>query len=138
MRRHCLGVLAATLAAPYLVLFLWSLFGLVSGDQIGMEEPLDLLKVLPLGTFGLGLFGIPLLILASLCAVAVNAVKRPTWRGPVLGGAILGLGFTAVLFDGDREFIPFLVSGALSGALCGWIYWRIAVRPRPAAETPAP
>ncbi len=127
MRRRILGLLAATIAAPYLVLFLWSLYGLISGDQVGMKEPLDLLKVIPLGTLGLGVFGIPLLILASLCAVAVNAVKRPTWRGPVLGGIILGLGFIAALSGSDiaddRDAIAFVVSGAI----CGWIYWRIAI-----------
>lgn len=127
MRRHALGVLAATLAAPYLVLFLWSVSGLVSGDHVGLTEPLDLLKVIPLGTVGLILFGLPLLILASLCALAVNAVRRPTWRGPALGGAILGLGFTAVLFADSRDGIAFMTSGALSGALCGWIYGRIAI-----------
>lgn len=128
MRRHILGVLAAAIAAPYLVLFLWSLFGLVSGDRAGMKEPLDLLKVIPLGTIGLMIVGIPLLILASLCAMVVNAIKRPTWHGPVLGGMILGLGSMVALFADDSEFIPFLMSGALSGAICGWIYWRIALR----------
>ncbi|WP_414472704.1 hypothetical protein [Microvirga sp. M2] len=136
MRRHILGVLTATTAAPYLVLFLWSLFGLLSGDQVGMKEPLDLLKVIPLGTLGVGMFGIPLLILASLCAMAVNVVRRPTWRGSVLGGITLSLGFTAAHSADDGVSVPFLMSGALSGAISGWIYWRIAMRPRQTVEPP--
>lgn len=95
-----------------------------------MKEPLDLLKVIPFGTIGLMIFGIPLLILASLCAMVANSVRRPTWRGPVLGGMILGVGSMVALFADDREFIPFLMAGALSGAICGWIYWAIAIRPR--------
>ncbi|MEZ0169012.1 hypothetical protein [Microvirga sp. TS319] len=99
-----------------------------------MKEPLDLLKVISMGTFGVVVFGIPLLVLASLCAMAVNTAKRPTWCGPVLGGIILGLGFTAALSTDDSPPIPFLMSSALSGAICGWIYWRIAIRPRQTVE----
>src|SRR5690606_13297174 len=86
MWRRCLGILAATIVAPYLVMFLWSLYGLLSGEAVGLKEPLDLLKTIPLGTFALLLFGIPLLILAGICAALVHIVERPTWRGPVLGG----------------------------------------------------
>src|SRR5690606_6635230 len=110
---------------------LWNLFGLLSGEAVGLKDPLDLLKTIPLGSFALLLFGIPLLILAGICAALVHIVEQPTWRGPVLGGAVLGLGFVAAIFvrslEHDAETIVMLIAGLCSGAICGWIYWRIAI-----------
>lgn len=131
MGRRILGVLAATIIAPYLVMFLLNLFGLLSGDSAGLKEPLDLLKTIPLGTFALLMFGLPLLILASICAALVHLIAQPTWRAPVLSGAILGFGFVATFFVRNLEYDAWtftaLISGLCSGAICGWIYWLIAI-----------
>ncbi|WP_112661858.1 hypothetical protein [Microvirga flavescens] len=139
MKRQVLGVLAATIAAPYLFSFLWILFGFIAGDRPIMKEPLDLIKAIPMGTMALIVFGIPLLILASLCATAVNAIERPTWRGPMLGGTIFGLGFIFALSMGavayNKELIALQLSGTCSGAICGWIYWRIAMHRHSPSET---
>lgn len=142
MWRRFLGILAATVAAPYLVVFLWSLYGLLSGESVGLKEPLDLLKTIPLGTGALLMFGIPLLILAGICAALVHIVEQPTWRGPVLGGATLGLGFVAAIFgrsvEPDADTVAMLASGLCSGAICGWIYWAIALRRQPGTVAAAP
>jgi hypothetical protein len=135
MRRHILGVLSATLAAPYLVVFLWHLFALLFGDEVGIREPFDLIKAIPMGTIALFLFGLPLLTLAIICAAFVNAFDSSSWHGSVLWGFILGLGFMIALFVRSLEYsfqvTAFLVSGSISGAICGWIYWRIAIRQTP-------
>jgi len=131
MGRRILGVLAATIIAPYLVMFLLNLFGLLSGDSAGLKEPIDLLKTIPLGTFALLMFGIPLLILAGICAALVHLIAQPTWRAPVLGGAVLGFGIVAAVFVRRLEYdawtLAALISGLCSGTICGWIYWRIAI-----------
>jgi hypothetical protein len=52
------------------------------------------------------------------------------------GGLLLGSGFGAVLigFDSNLKSTLLLLSFPLSGAFCGWIYWRIALGPK-ARET---
>ncbi len=69
MRRHILGVVTATVAAPYLTILLWELSVLLLGGEVGIEEPIDLLKAIPIGTFAFLLFGLPLLILSSVFAI---------------------------------------------------------------------
>lgn len=132
MKRHALAILAATLAGPYLVGFflvvLFTLTDLAGGRPI---HPADLFGFIVIGSFGLALFGIPLLILASVCAVLLHAFRSQALWTPVLTGAGIGACFLAVAFSSlnrsqDRMIVS--ASGALTGALCGWIYWRIALR----------
>ena len=106
MRRHILGVFAATVAAPYLVVFMDLMFELMFTDSPGVVEPLDLLKALPLGTFGLFLFGGPVLMLSGICAVVLNLFGlRSTWWA-IIGGATVGLCFAAILFSASTESTP--------------------------------
>lgn len=132
MKRHIWGVLAATVVAPYLTAFLWCLLGFAAGGIYGVKEPFDILKAIPLGTFGLLLFGTPLLVFTSLCAALVNAMGARSWHISVLSGAIPGLGFMIALYvrtlDYDKDAAILLISGLVSGAICGWIYWRIAIK----------
>jgi hypothetical protein len=131
VRRHILGILAATVAAPYLVLFLLSFSLLIQGGSAGLEGPLDLIKTLPLGTFALLMYGSPLLILSSLLAALLNALGWRSQWAIILGGATLGLCFMHLLFSSSYEpgktGFPVLSIGAICGAVCGWIYWRIAI-----------
>lgn len=63
----------------------------------------------------------------------------------MLGGAGVGLSFLGLiqLLPGTTMNIGFwpllfvLLVNLLSGALCGWIYWRIALGPRPRETTGA-
>ena len=141
MRRHILGVVTATVAAPYLTILLWELSVLLLGEEVGIEEPIDLLKAIPIGTFAFLLFGLPLLILSSVFAILVNTIENPSWRSSVFSGAILGLGFMSVFFVRSPEYsfevATFLTVGTLTGAICGWIYWRIALSRAPNIPSPA-
>ena len=130
MQRHILGVVTATIAAPYLV----SLVDYLSALMIdGPKSFMGLIDSILLGTNGLLFFGIPTLVLASICAAILHRLKLRTRGWCMLGGAGVGLGSLGimVLSVGIDIGIPQLLLMSLSGALCGWIYWRIAIRRTP-------
>lgn len=132
MRRHILGALAATVAASYLVAFLVDFDTpiVVSRANNKPLDPLDLLGFIDLGTELLEAYGIPLLILASLCVALLYALGYRTKESSMLIGAILGSCFVTVVIlpQTADELLDGLVGGFLSGAICGWIYWLIAIR----------
>jgi hypothetical protein len=128
VHRHVLGVMAATVAAPYLVV-------------IFAERPFDktdgpgLLFGIQVATGALMFFGIPLLILAGICAAILHRLSFQARGWCMLGGAGVGLSYHGLiqLLPGTTVNIGFwpllfvLLDFPLSGALCGWIYWRIAI-----------
>jgi hypothetical protein len=137
MKRHIWGIIAATAAAPYIA-------GLLIGfyvelvDVVRHGEPLELpslLKFLPISTVVLTVAGIPILILSALCAALLNAAEWRTRRASIVAGSLTGFCFIALLTSspanlGD-EWLYALAIGAPPGAICGWIYWRIAIRQTP-------
>lgn len=137
MRRHILGVVAATVAAPYLVMLL--------GSPLDSERGLAALwSGIQQATGGLVLFGIPTLILAGICAAILHRLKLQTWVWCMAGGAGVGLVFLGLLTSltyrhMTKSFWPLLLVVLillLSGAVCGWIYWRIALKNPPRRDLP--
>ncbi len=135
MRRHILGVVAATVAAPYLIV-------IVAELPFDKTDGPGLLFGMQVATGALMFFGIPTLIVAGICAAILYRLKLQTRGWCMLGGAGVGLsllGLILLLFGATMNFSfwPLLfgvLAHLLSGALCGWIYWRIALGPR-APET---
>jgi hypothetical protein len=123
MRRHLLGLFAASVTAPYLVVF----FMILSGQELPYGPAIN--ETALYGTISLVVFGLPLFGLASLSALVVAAAGWSSGSGAVFGGAILGFCLMAVIRDGGAG----MIIGALSGAICGWIYWRIATGGQPKA-----
>ena len=72
---------------------------------------------------------LPLLLVASSMAFALHRLRwRRRWHS-VGSAGVLGALFTGMLFfERSPLGLILLASGALAGAICGWIYWRIAVR----------
>lgn len=133
MKHRLLGILAANLAAPYLTALFMALFDLLFSDAVWMKEPLDLLKSGVIGTFGLILFGLPLLLISAVLALALQGLSCSSrWHAMVSAG-VLGFVFMTVVLisEGLHESWSYLVAGGCSGAICGWIYWRIAIRRTP-------
>jgi small-conductance mechanosensitive channel len=142
MLRAIGGLFAASLVAPYLASFLITLF-LAIFDHVSrndallarpspVDELLGVLNVPFLGTIGLAMFGLPILLVAAIVALALDIFGLRSKRHSVIGGGGLGGLFLGLLFSGS--WIP-LVAGLLTGAVCGWIYWRIALhRPSPSAS----
>jgi hypothetical protein len=132
MRRKIFAVLLASITAFYLTAFFLYTALLVIGQSEGIEEFYDLLKFIPVGTLALMVYGIPLLFLSALCAAVLNAVGLEAKSVLILSGASLGLLFIAALLSFslplDQESSVLLAVAPLSGATCGWIYWRIALR----------
>ncbi len=136
MERQILGVIAASAAAPYLVgLFFFiyaALSELVSAGSIAFGEFLvTSLFILVFGTYGLVLFGLPVLIGAIIAAFILHSlnVKSLIWTIGIGGLTGLCCGLYINLAHLERDWIT-LPDFLLSGSICGWIYWRIAIRDR--------
>lgn len=132
MTRRIAGLLAACVAAPYLMAFFTLAFEFFSDGGPVVETPLDLFKAIPIGTLALILLGLPLLCAASLLAVVLygNGWER-RWH-VVLAACLLGLCFAGFTFSWElKKSFALLFQGGLAGAFCGWIYWRIAIKQTP-------
>jgi len=127
-------------AAPYLTGLLIG-FYIEFVDVVRHGEPinlLDLLKFLPISTVVLIVAGIPILILSALCAALLNAAEWQTRRASIMAGSLTGFCFIALLTSSPasfgKEWLYALALGTLPGAVCGWIYWRIAIRQTPGSQ----
>jgi len=136
------GILAASLAAPYVASFfitiLMALAGASTGTSLLFGAPsspgglLDLFKFLVIGTFGAMMFGLPILLGASIVAFVLHAFALHTKRPAVASGGGIGCVSLTLLFVQERsDAWIFPLAGLVSGAICGWIYWRIAIRQTP-------
>ncbi|WP_243370025.1 hypothetical protein [Microvirga solisilvae] len=127
MDRQIKGIVGTTIAAPYTVLLLASLSLILTGNK----DPSDLLQwqfyedLFALGTMGLLWSALPTLFLSLIAAGILNMLKLRSPAGPIAVGMIIGLCFGAFLGSANIELMILL---SLSGAICGWIYWRIAIR----------
>lgn len=139
MLRTVTGVVVATLAAPFVFLLqivLFERFGpLASGSPPapfqwrGFDALLLMLALL---------VGQLTLLVLPVAGLVAYAGRRLGWRAlsiHLLGGSLTGLLFSVFVISsmaavpmGDG---PLLLFGLVTGAVCGWIYWLIAVRPRP-------
>lgn len=131
MTRRIVALLTACAAAPYLTVLFMLIIDLAYGEK-GAEFPLDLLKAVPLGTFALLLLGLPLVCAASLLAAILHgggweARWHCTTAACLLGSCFVGLVFSEEL---TKSLAP-LIQGGLAGAICGWIYWKIAIKRTP-------
>ncbi|SCY18746.1 hypothetical protein [Microvirga guangxiensis] len=138
MRREIPGVLVTTAVAPYLTTLLMMVLDLLFLNNAEPRGQLDVFGFISLGTFGLLFFGFPLLFFSSIFALALSKLSRhpPLWL-PIMIGSVLGCCFVSTIFSESLERIwTYLVSGTLSGAICGWIYWCIAIRQTPADDRP--
>jgi hypothetical protein len=139
MMPHVVGVLAATAVAPYLCFLTIILLRVFPDDFDRIAGFLPLIKlVTAVGTLALSTMAIPLLIFAGMVIAGLNSLGcRSRWQYMV-GGGIFGLCFLGVFVLATPSYnlgdFYILVPGALSGAICGWIYWRIAMGGRP--QTP--
>lgn len=137
MRRHIMGALAATVAAPSLVMFFMTWVDLfVQGDGQPIWGRGGFVNIIPFGILALFSLWLPLLVLACISLPLGLVLERVGCRSRlpfVICGSLVGLGFT-IFFIGwsglDVRFVKedlVLLTGLPSGAICGWIYWRIAI-----------
>jgi hypothetical protein len=136
MARQIGALLLATIAAPYLGALSLLISTILSQ---GTMWEIHALKEIPefigliflVGTFGVALYGLPVLLAASVTAFFITRLRV---RSPVLiigAGSLMGFGFG--IYINRRNYWTFVPGLALSGAICGWIYWRIAITQTPNA-----
>jgi hypothetical protein len=134
MKRRILGILAATFAAPCLIMLWVQLFDIFFGLKYEHSNDPTLfdviLKVIVVGAIVYLLFGIPLLLLSSLLAWLLHVSGSTTRLPAVAAGALLGELFAAFFatMNNKSDDASLWLAFAGCGALCGWIYWRIALR----------
>ena len=135
MRRLLLSTLAvvtANIAAVFLFWMATSVAVALSGEQPWLQAFLN-------NIFFVGLFGTVIVSITifpvSLVVAYLGLLLRWTDRWlHIGGGALIGLAFTIFAFEGippssaDNRNAFFFVC---IGAICGWIYWRIAIRQTP-------
>lgn len=130
MDRQIKGIIAATLAAPYVASLLMALWIVLFEPRV--PDPFfaeRLFKdVIFLGTVGLLYAGLPILILALIGAGILNGLKLRSGVASLFSGSIVGLIFGAFFnASGLRDNIHLTLIFVVSGAICGWIYWAIAI-----------
>jgi len=131
---HILGVMAATMAAPYLIVvttYLCNVKASIMGNFTGAAD------LLPIGHFVLRIFGLPILALFAINAAILGLLDAEAMRWSVLGGAVAGLlglaGLLALPPARTDGVWPIIFTFPLSGSICGSIYWIIAIGGRAAA-----
>jgi hypothetical protein len=128
--RHIFGIIVATAAAPYITVALIFSFTSFAADATLGEA---LAGALWGGSLALLFVGIPILFVSTLLSAVVKHLGRHALLGSVLSGAMTGSGFMIFLFwnalpsSGGKLNVG---CGAAAGAICGWIYWVIALRKR--------
>jgi hypothetical protein len=123
MKRRILGLITASVTAPYLIALFWVFSRGKLFSPLGKNPYPD--DFFLYGAMGIVFFGLPLLAIAWFCEAIVTAIGwRSRWT-VLLTGAIIGTGFIAVM---DNSLWSDIALGAVSGAICGWIYWLIAIR----------
>lgn len=124
MKRAAFGLLAVNVTAAYLTAFLMLLY---SPGPFTVEKPLDLLKFVPFGTAIILNFWLPIFTASTLLMLLLGAAgARASWLY-ASGGALLGIGLVVAVDEGAffGTWGPRAI-GLATGAVCGWIYWRIA------------
>lgn len=142
MRRRILGAVASAAASPFLMMFFLTWVDLVvQGDGQPIWGRGGFVNIPLFGILALLLLWAPLLLLAAIAFVLGSILQRAGFRSAMTcaaSGAPIGLVFLFLLAtSGPPEpFSTFdwlaLLSGAASGTVCGWIYWRIAIGRTPA------
>ncbi|MCG7394640.1 hypothetical protein MHY87_17180 [Microvirga sp. ACRRW] len=85
--------------------------------------------MLTFGSLGLLIYGLPLILAFSIAALILHAIKAERSALPVCLGSLIGLCFGAFFAASDmQDEWPLFLGCFVSGAICGWIYWRIALR----------
>lgn len=145
VKRTLAAILSSTISYPYA----WCFFYLLSGGKIGgrmamasSEGIRDLPDSLEWGTIGLLVVGIPILVIMGLFALMLHALQIRSAFAVIACGAVASFAamMLAVIATDDVPRDGFLgwvdlpgIAGTIcAGAVCGFIYWRIAVRPRAA------
>lgn len=133
MKRYVLGVITASAAAPYLVAASLGIsVALESQNWSALEGLIDLLiGMVFFGTFGLLIYGLPVLAFAVFAALILYAFDIRSIIVIVATASIIGLCFGLLLLLQNFDNWPLILGCVISGAVCGWIYWRIAIRQTP-------
>jgi len=146
--RRILGVAAASLAAPFLLVTIVIVLGyLAEALEGGFYQPrLGWRIANALILYGVGaiiVFPIPLLVTALISGGLASLLEGLGFRSRLpfmAGGAVMGTalmlwitGNPGALWSGDYWplFAGTMTLAALAGSLCGWIYWRIAIARTP-------
>lgn len=140
MDRQIKGIVAATLAAPYVAGLLMTLRIIIIFEHKTLY-PLFTARfyddIAFLGSVGLLYVGLPTLMLSLVADAILNMLKLRSALSSLLMGSVVGLAFGSFLSASSfRDNIHLVLIFTTSGAICGWIYWHIAIRQTPENTRP--
>ncbi|MEZ0169006.1 hypothetical protein [Microvirga sp. TS319] len=136
--RHVKALVIASASAPYLTSLFMGLPSLAEHGLSGIGDAFEYLAAtLIVGTAGLVIYGLPIAIAAGGFGGVLIWIGFRHPAIAIMFGAALGALFGCVLQAGQERtgngFWLIRISMILSGAICGFIYWRIAIRRTPEA-----
>lgn len=124
MIRQIAALFTAALAAPYLITTGLVLEALLEHGRFGAAiSPAN--YILLVGTAGALAFCVPLVLVSGTIALCLRISGLYSRANVLWCAAILGSTCSGWVF---RSTGTALLAGTLAGAICGWIYWRIAIR----------
>ena len=146
MKYAIAGLVAANLAGPYVLLVLSQLLSFISQQRslagLALSPSFDPLAIVMFGSIGLITYGPPILFVSSICAALMGYFELKSRKASAICGALIGFLFVCFLLTRALKYFPDLsllqfgtlavygapdlLAGALTGIICGWIYWRIA------------
>lgn len=122
MRRHLLSLFAASVLAAYLVPAFYAGFRLLKGgNHMAADDYIALV-----GTAGAIFLSLPTVLISGLLVFLLRIAGLYGRRNVVLTATLLGACFVGGIFLDTPDALAFSCSGALSGAICGFLYWRLA------------
>lgn len=126
------AIAAANLAAWILLIFASPVILLIQDMAVTRWDSALFMMIIMIN-FGFIYILTAFLPLSAVMALIGLVLGRYSRKDCVVGGALVGLGFHLVFADmfGLEDGYIF-ASGVPIGAICGWIYWRIAIKRTPA------
>lgn len=125
MLRRIGDMLVAALAAPLLWTALMALLGLAVDSRTVLNE-LTVENILAVAVWGTLGFGPSLLLTAFIAIAGLRLAGFRSCPAFLVAGAFMGTIWVAII--GDVQDSKWFATGALAGAICGFLYWRIALR----------
>jgi hypothetical protein len=139
MARHIAALILSATAAAYLGAFFLLLSALLAQNSLSEVRSFQGLYsfigiILYFGTFSLLIYGLPILLFACVAAFIITKLRMRSLTFVMAAGSLIGFGFG--LYFNRPDFLAFIPGLTFSGAICGLIYWRVAICPSQPLDAP--
>jgi len=135
MKRTIAAIFLASFAAPSIFASAWWLLGSLLHPAIAEPGPgaVSFIVRLFVGTMGPAGYGLAILLVTTALVLVAKELDLHSRQHAVIGGSLAGFVLVAMFLNAATwpEALSSWVAGALSGAICGSIYWAVATASQP-------